>query len=234
METNKDIREEEYRELKRVFKRLCNYSVKVKIEQKLENCQDEEQVKKLERDLRAIEYLQEKGNLGKKKFDLKEGKLSPVQGEVKELERKYRTKLSNGIKAIDLSAIMKTLGKFYSKADIEEIIWEVDENLDKEVDYKELKLCFERNTVDKTGLEPHRLYNLVQFMMYDKDGSGQVSLDETMKMLYARYGRDKMEDQMKILFGEDLKTQDGDGELSFEEFLSVVEMRGKGRTLKNF
>jgi hypothetical protein len=29
--------------------------------------------------------------------------------------------------------------------------------------------------------------------MYDKDGSGKVTVDETLHMLYARYGRDKLE-----------------------------------------
>lgn len=59
--------------------------------------------------------------------------------------------------------------------------------------------CFslprQRNINDKTGLEPSKLYNLVQFLMYDQPGqnekdpltvSGTISVDETMKMLYSR------------------------------------------------
>ena len=38
-----------------------------------------------------------------------------------------------------------------------------------------------------------------------------MTVDETMHMLYARYGKKNLESQMKALFGEDLKTQDGDG-----------------------
>lgn len=73
------------------------------------------------------------------------------------------------------------------------MIWEVDENLDGCVDWSEFKLMYERNITDKTGLEPFQLFNVVQFMMYDKDYSGKVSIDETMTMLFQRYGKDKLE-----------------------------------------
>ncbi len=105
------------------------------------------------------------------------------------------------------------------------MIWEVDENLDGCVDWEEFLTMFERNIMDTTGLEPFQLFNVVQFMMYDKDNSGNVTVDETMHMLYARYGKQHLESQMKALFGEDLKTADGDGELSFEEYLKAVSIR---------
>jgi Ca2+-binding EF-hand superfamily protein len=59
-------------------------------------------------------------------------------------------------------------------------------------------------------------------LIYDKDYSGTVSLDETLAMLYSRYGKQDLETKMKELFGEDLRTKDGDGELSFQEFYQGI------------
>ena len=40
-----------------------------------------------------------------------------------------------------------------------------------------------------SGYEPRRLYNVVEFLMNDKDDSGAVSVEEVMGILYLRYGR---------------------------------------------
>jgi hypothetical protein len=66
-------------------------------------------------------------------------------------------------------------------------------------------------------------------MIYDQDCSGRVSVDETMEMLFTRYGKDDLETKMVELFGKDLMTADGDGELSFREYLAVVSKEDDAR-----
>ena len=39
------------------------------------------------------------------------------------------------------------------------------------------------------GYEPRRLFNVVEFLMNDKDDSGSVSVEEAMQILYLRFGK---------------------------------------------
>jgi hypothetical protein len=63
----------------------------------------------------------------------------------------------------------------------------IDDDLDQCLDWKEFRLMFTRNIVDKTGLEPSKMFFLTQFLIYDHNENGRVSVDETMNMLYARF-----------------------------------------------
>ena len=68
---------------------------------------------------------------------------------------------------------------------------------------------YKRCTNDKSGLEPQKLFNMVQFMMYDKMRNGVISEEETLELLYVRYGKLQMETEIKEIFGEDNKNYDG-------------------------
>ena len=57
-------------------------------------------------------------------------------------------------------------------------------------------LCFLSlitNTALPPGIEPSKLYHLVQFMVYDDDYNKSVSVDETMTFLFHRYGKQGMD-----------------------------------------
>mmetsp|Transcript_31120 Transcript_31120/g.71959 ORF Transcript_31120/g.71959 Transcript_31120/m.71959 type:complete len:127 (+) Transcript_31120:524-904(+) len=104
------------------------------------------------------------------------------------------------------------------------MIWEVDENLDGCIDWDEFRLMFMRNITDRSGLEPSKLYNMVQFMIFDQNENGKVSVDETMNMLYERYGRQRMEAKLRGLFGNNMQeTGTQGGEIDFFQYLEAVE-----------
>ena len=134
---------------------------------------------------------------------------------------------SDAVKRIhgrDLQTALEFLGKVTNKKEVEDMLWEVDEDSDGAVSWGEFQLMFRRNITDKTGLEPCQLFSVVQFLMYDKDFTGMVSLDQTMHMLYNRYGKDRLEAEMKALFGDSI-TSDGNAKLSFLNYLSAVKAR---------
>eukprot|EP00351_Strombidinopsis_sp_SopsisLIS2011_P002182 CAMPEP_0116875900 /NCGR_PEP_ID=MMETSP0463-20121206/8007_1 /TAXON_ID=181622 /ORGANISM="Strombidinopsis sp, Strain SopsisLIS2011" /LENGTH=77 /DNA_ID=CAMNT_0004522297 /DNA_START=322 /DNA_END=555 /DNA_ORIENTATION=- len=68
---------------------------------------------------------------------------------------------------------------------------------------------YKRCITDKTGLEPRKLFNLVQFLMYDKKFKGRVTVEETLQILFVRHGRDRLDDEIKAIFGDDEKNNDG-------------------------
>lgn len=62
----------------------------------------------------------------------------------------------------DLDAVLKSLGPPFSKKQIEQMIWEVDENLDETIDFDELQLTYYRNINDVTGNEPCLFFKILE------------------------------------------------------------------------
>ena len=54
---------------------------------------------------------------------------------------------------------------------------------------------------DVPGCEPRSLFNVINFIMNDKEGKGQVSLEEAMQIMYLRYGRVLLDSQLEEIFG---------------------------------
>ena len=48
------------------------------------------------------------------------------------------------------------------------MIWEVDDDLDCYVNFKEFEKMYKRCINDESSLEPRKLFNLVVFSMFDK------------------------------------------------------------------
>jgi hypothetical protein len=84
----------------------------------------------------------------------------------------------------------------------------------------------------QTGLEPRKLFNVVEFMMHDKDSSGTIDMDECMEILFRRFGKDELEERTKAFFQHDT---DGDNAISFAEFQKQMQsIRPKRRDAKTF
>lgn len=94
------------------------------------------------------------------------------------------------IHARDLHQALEFLGKATDKKEVDDILWEVDEDIDGAVDWPEFQLMFRRNITDKTGLEPSQLFSVVQFLMYDKTFAGASRACTTHAVVArARWGR---------------------------------------------
>lgn len=208
------ITPQEEREMHRVFELLCDYAQKTKVKAEIADLETHVT------ESRASVSTMEKGSRLANSIETAEERLRELTAQLEALETNPVKKIS----CTDVAEMYKFLKYKVSKDDVKEMVWEVDENLDDHLDWSDFRLMFNRNILDRTGLEPNRMFNLVQFLIYDTNGNGHVSVDETMNLLYARYGRAKMESKLKELFGEDMhETGRQGGEISFSRFVRAVE-----------
>ena len=228
------INQQEEKELKRVFDHLQNYTMRTKFEIQLAP-----KVKKMAN----IEAHRQNPDEIKVIDDDTNNQLSETQiealsnqltSEIRSLEDKIKKYTAppnapaNSIFKIsdkDMKNALEAMGKSFNREEIQKMIWEVDDNLDGKVDWDEFRLAFHRNITDDTGLECSTFFNIVQFMTYDKTFSGSVTVDDTMSMLYARFGRDQLETQMRKLFGTDAGSADGGGSLTMNDYLKAVSKK---------
>ena len=71
---------------------------------------------------------------------------------------------------------------------------------------------YKRCISDNLDLEPRQLYNLVTFLMYDKDFRGRVTIEETLQILFVRHGRKNLDEEIKAIFGEEERNKDNSEE----------------------
>ena len=51
------------------------------------------------------------------------------------------------------------------------------------------------------GSEPRGLFNVIHFIMNDREKRSQLSLEEAMQIMYLRYGRQLLDSQLEEIFG---------------------------------
>mmetsp|Transcript_16473 Transcript_16473/g.46161 ORF Transcript_16473/g.46161 Transcript_16473/m.46161 type:complete len:117 (-) Transcript_16473:583-933(-) len=96
------------------------------------------------------------------------------------------------------------------------------------VSQDEFFTMYQRCISDHTGLEPRNLFNLVQFLMYDKEFSGHISVEQTLQILFVRHGRGELDAEIKEIFGEQDQQKGPDGQelkIDFSQFLSKANDR---------
>eukprot|EP00439_Symbiodinium_sp_Y106_P064574 s97_g10.t1 len=129
------------------------------------------------------------------------------------------------------------LGAKTAKDQIELWIWEVDDDLDHMVGWDEFLTMYQMCISDQTGFEPRNLFNLVQFLMYDKDFHGKISVEQTLQIIYVRHGRKYLDKEIGEIFGEEQKGSDGQElKITFSQFVAkannrLYELRWKAKEI---
>jgi len=148
MTTNKPlpISAQEEKEIHLAFERLSDFSLKTRLKQEIKDIESW-----IENDkARSNQYGYVEPVALIKKSLLRRDEIE------KELEA-IKNKADKKVGAADVTEMFKFLNYKVNKHEIEEMIWEVDENLDGCLDWPEFRLMFNRNVLDQTGLEPNRM-----------------------------------------------------------------------------
>lgn len=138
------------------------------------------------------------------------------------------------ISSRDLHITLETLRHEVQKFEVEDMIWEVDEDLDHMVSWEEFRLMYQRVRTDKTGLEARKLYNVVDFVMHDNDVDGYVTLDECFAIMFMRHGKNFGEEDIKKLFASANSAQSaGHGNrVSYDDFLRFIKEQNNEKIQK--
>ena len=131
------------------------------------------------------------------------------------------------ISAMDIARTLQFLGCRPTRADVDLIIWEVDDDLDGFVSKTEFETMYKRCISDREDLEPRQLYNLVTFLMYDKDFKGRVTIEETLQILFVRHGRKNLDEEIKAIFGEEERNRETSEEpsITYSEYVNKITRR---------
>ena len=85
----------------------------------------------------------------------------------------------------------------------------------------EFETMYKRCISDKEDLEPRQLYNLVTFLMYDKDFRARVTIEETLQILFVRHGRAKLDEEIRAIFGDDSRDDTSEEKsITYSEYVS--------------
>jgi len=123
--------------------------------------------------------------------------------------------------AEDIAKVLIDLKFKMTKHEIDLMVWEVDENLDKKVDRDEFDTMFRRCITNETELDPKSLFNLVRFLMYAKEDAFEITEEDALELIYVRKNSiEGLEEALKIIFGEEERRFDGiEKKINFAQFL---------------
>ena len=118
------------------------------------------------------------GKMNKKNYKNKDDEDEDEKGK-KEPKKKFSQKA--------LRKVIRKLCNEFAKDELDNMIWEVDENLDGYISEDEFENMYKKCITDENEEEGKKLFYLTQFLMYDKDEKHEICVEDTLEILCARH-----------------------------------------------
>jgi len=118
----------------------------------------------------------------------------------------------------ELRIVFDTLGQNPSDEELQDMINEVDKDGNGEMEFTEFCVLMSKRMESKEDSQTLRK----AFEVLDLDGSGEIEREELRKVLegFSRAGEHLSDDEIESLIKE--ADVDGDGQISFDEFVKVM------------
>ena len=214
-----ELKQSEKMRLEYVFNQLCE------LEQE-KSSDDDSKSKKYLREINAKAKKKQmkfgkskfKGKLetqNKKNYKMKDEEDIITKNDSKSSKKKFSRKA--------LRKIIRQLCNEFAKDELDNMIWEADENLDGYVSEDEFENMYKKCISDENEEEGKKLFYLIQFLMYDKDGKHEITVEDTLEILCARY-QNNVDQALDAIFDIEKIDENGKkrkvkrGTLSFLEY----------------
>merc|ERR1711959_385105 len=115
--------------------------------------------------------------------------------------------------------VMRSLGRNPTREELEAMISEVDEDGSGEIEFPEFLKLMASKLQDTDSIEEMR----EAFLVFDRDKSGSVTASE-LKHVMNNLGEQVTNEEVEEMIKE--ADADGDGELSFDDFLQFIQKKG--------
>ena len=121
-----------------------------------------------------------------------------------------------------LRKVIRTLCNEFAKDELDNMIWEVDENLDGYVSEDEFENMYKKCITDEKEEEGKKLFYLAQFLMYDKDEKHEITVEDTLEILCARH-QNNVDAALDAIFDIEKKDEKGKVRKVKRETISFLE-----------
>ncbi|CAJ1349390.1 unnamed protein product [Effrenium voratum] len=155
-------------------------------------------------------------------MDLGSKAISLTQAQVEEFQEAFGLFDKDGdgrISVDELGVVLKALGRKPTQEELKAMVGEADEDGSGEIEFPEFLKLMAAKLHDMDSVEEMQ----EAFSVFDRDKSGRVTpseLKHVMNSLGEKVTNEEVEEMIKEA---DI---DGDGELSFQDFLQFVQLKG--------
>ena len=212
-----ELQQSEKIRLNFVFNQLCE----------LENEKSSDDDSKSKKYLREINEKAKKKQMPKTKGKFK-SKLEKIDKKnykgknEEEIEPKEKKPPKKKFSQKALRKIIRKLCKEFAKDELDNIIWEVDENLDGYVSEDEFENMYKKCITDENEEEGKKLFYLTQFLMYDKDQKHEITVEDTLEILCARH-QNNVDQALDAIFDIEKSDENGKKKRIKRETISFLE-----------